>query len=216
VLTWWLAEVAAWGASVPLGEVGIGHAAVVAVAFAVALGRRRRGRPGAGWPAAVLAVAVVVATSWGRPVAGDGPAPLGGSTTLWVGGGGSVLLVDGPVDASRLLEELRRAGARCVDAVAVAGGGPAAAVVASALVRRCSSTAVLAPAGRAHPGWTAMAPGSAVRVGTVLVAVTTGGDLAVSRAPPATFPSMTPATDLPPLPGDDDLRRLAEAAARSA
>jgi competence protein ComEC len=183
LLAWWLASVAGWSASLPLGDLGGAHGVVLLAAVAAARGRHGEARAGTGLVAPLLVVAVVTSAAWGRPVAADGAAPVGRSAMLWSSGGGSVLLVDGPVDSSRLLQDLRRAGTRCVDAVAVAGGGRAAAVVAGALVRRCSAT-VVAPLGRAHPGWTALAPGSAVRIGGVVVEATPSGTLTAGRSPP--------------------------------
>jgi competence protein ComEC len=209
-LTSWLAWVASWAAALPLGEVGAPHGAVLALAALFVVARHRRGLPGAGPVAALLAASVVVAAIWCRPQPHDGPDAVGPSSTVWSAGGATVLELQGPVDTRRLLADLRRTGARCVDAVAVGGGGRSAGVAAAALARRCSAE-VVAPAGVAHPGWTVIAPGSVVGIGSLVVGVTPSGDLAVGRAPPATFQSM-PDADGQPEPGDDELVRLADVA----
>lgn len=189
VLAWWLAAVARWSAALPLGELGTGEAMCMALSFGLFVGLRRYGvawaRPalGAGMATVLLLAAL------GRPTFGEGRRDIGDTATVLSSAGGTVLLIDGAVGAERMLEQLRRSGTRCIDVIAVDGGGRSAAVVAAALQRRCTRTIVVAPAGRAHPGWVALAPGEQVTAGDLVVAATSGPSLAVQRATRPAEPS---------------------------
>ena len=132
-LTSWLAWVASWAAALPLGEVGAPHGAVLALAalFVVALtaaaypvpGRSRRcWRHRSSSPRSGVARSRTTGrTRWVRRRRSGRRA------------GATVLELQGPVDTRRLLADLRRTGARCVDVVAVGGGGRSAGVAAAAL-----------------------------------------------------------------------------------
>jgi DNA polymerase-3 subunit delta len=182
LLAWWLLAVARSAAGLPLGSLRAGHVAFVGAVLVAARGVARLGvrAPGAGRAVALVGVgAVLVAAAVGRPLPSQGAQPVGPGLSLWAAGASTAVVVDGAGDAVRRLESMRRHGARCVDVVVVAGGGRSAAVLVEALRRRCPGPVVLAPAGRAHPGWTPLEPGSTVAVGDLVVAVTSDGAIGV-------------------------------------
>lgn len=192
VLTWWLAEVGERCAAWPLGELGTAGAVAVACGVALAVAARRAGVGGAGRRTLGVAAAVAVlvpcaAAAAGRPALADGVHEVADGATAHRAGGATVVLLDGGARPEPVLEGLRRAGDRCPEVVAVAGGGLAARRAAASLGRRCPGAALVAPAGEALPGWQALADGAAVRAGG-LVVTATGGTLAVSAAPPPIGP----------------------------
>jgi competence protein ComEC len=180
-LAWWIAGVARWSAGFPLGVVRPGAVAVLGL-VAVAPLVLTRGRRPARW-AGLVAGAVLLGALAGRASPSPGATALG-EVTVWSARSTTALVVDGPVHVDRSLAELRRAGARCVDVIAVRGGGRSAASLVAALLRRCDGAVAVAPAGRAHPGWLALGAGEAVDVGAIRV-VNRDGVLAVGRAPPS-------------------------------
>jgi competence protein ComEC len=180
LLAGWIVGVARLAAGLPLGTFGPAHAATIggaAVLTWALRGRRAGGLAGAAALVAVLAGAVVPSSPPGGVLEVDPAA------SLWAAGGAAVLLVDGPVDVDATLAALRGAGARCVDAVVVARGGPAPAALAAALRRRCPATLVVAPPGEAHPGWDTLGAGDAVVLGDLRL-TGDGRSIAVGRAPP--------------------------------
>ena len=207
-LTSWLAWVASWAAALPLGEVGAPHGAVLALAALFVVARHRRGLRCRAMRGAAGGI--------GRrrrdlvsPQPHDGPDAVGPSSTVWSRAGATVLELQG-----------RWTPVACSPTCAEPGSGASTWWPWEAGVdrpasppprwRRCSAE-VVAPAGVVHPGWTVIAPGSVVGIGSLVVGVTPSGDLAVGRAPPATFQSM-PDADGQPEPGDDELVRLADVA----
>lgn len=184
VLAWWLTGVASWGAGLPLGSIDAGLATGVGAAagFAWLVGRRAPTRRGV-LLVAVLVSGVLVAVG-GRPSPSTGTVAAAPGLDLVVLGPDRVLVVESIGTARHALDGLRRAGVRCVDVVAVTGRGRAVAVLVAALARRCPGLEVVAPAGRAHPGWGALAAGEAFVVGGLVVEATADGALAVRSATP--------------------------------
>jgi competence protein ComEC len=141
LLTGWLAGVARVSASLPLGELRSREVIAVAAFGAVAVSARR------GWLrraaiAAVAAVLIAVALATPRrPLPGEHHIVDG--VVLRSDGRGSAVELSGGVRPDDALEALRRNGARCVDTIVLAGGGPAVERTAAALSRRCSGATVI-------------------------------------------------------------------------
>ncbi len=148
---WWVAEVARVGAAAPLGRVGLGVIAAVAVllGLAVLVGRRHRR---VGVVMAVVAVAVLV----GAPHLGGGTraglVEVGGAE-LWRGSGGAaVLVVPGNARADAVLAGLRQRGVGRLDLVVLRSAGPQAAGTLAVVTERIGVDQVWAPRGSPAPG----------------------------------------------------------------
>ena len=169
-LTWWLATVADRAARLPLGELRLAHVVALAAGAAALVVARRR-------------PAVVAATVWGAvllhaatavPGVPAGRARVVDGVETERAGSTVVAVIAADARPREALEGLRRAGARCVDAVVVEPGvGVAARRAAAALARRCPGMPVLAGEGEALPGWLVLSDGAASR----------------SRAPPPRDPA---------------------------
>ncbi|MBW3580198.1 MAG: ComEC/Rec2 family competence protein [Actinobacteria bacterium] len=164
----WVAGVARWAATLPLGQLGLAHlgaaGAIVAVAAVGARWRRRVALPVgvAGVTLAVLAPALLPSTgalSAATPAAG---------ARLWREGG--VVLVLDDADGARLLEGLRRHAVRRLDVVVVTRGTKAQAATVALLRSRVDVGAVLAPRGHLIRGALVPAEGT-VDVGGLRVVV---------------------------------------------
>jgi competence protein ComEC len=143
LLTGWLASVARVGASLPLGELRPSHAvALAALGAAVVLTRRAPIRRLAGVGMAAVVVSVGVSARAGPPL---GETHLADGVELRRRGTEVTVVLSAGARPRDALASLRRAGARCVDAVILAGGGPAVERTAAALGRRCGAATVLQP-----------------------------------------------------------------------
>ncbi len=132
-----------------------------------------------------LVAAALVGAAWPRPPA-TGPVELGLGATAWRGREASVLVADGRARAEAVLGGLREAGVGRLDAVVLRSNARSTADLVAVLRRRWPRVNVVAPPaadGRAPPpGAVALPAGTAVAVGDLAVAVTTGtpGHLEVS------------------------------------
>jgi competence protein ComEC len=123
----WLHGVARAAASVPLGEMGAPHLAVLVVVLVVAVavsadGRRARVvRPACG--VAVLAVLAAPALALSRPPAVVEPEP---GVRVWRAEGGAVVVVRPGTGPTATLRALRRAGVTRADVLVVGPGATAA------------------------------------------------------------------------------------------
>jgi ComEC/Rec2-related protein len=169
VLLAWIRAVSATAGQLPLGELGLVHVTVIAIAAAVALcSHDRRARR-------AVSVAVVVATlaqpGWSlRHAEHDGFAVATG-VVLWQADGTSIALVDGTADAVRSLEALRRAGVRHIDLLVAVNGGRTTAEVVRALGTRYPIGERWAPPGHQVRGARVPPVGAAVRAGPYVVTV---------------------------------------------
>jgi len=176
VLVDWVAAVARWSATLPLGSLTTPHLVLLALAFGLAAVGRRRSRPATvTWAAAVLAGLAVVA-----PMAvqlGQGPvdgSELVAGARLWRRGGATVLIVDGhPVNTGRLMSALHTAGVRRLDLVVVARPGPAASHAVGPVLERFPAGLVLAPPGHDVASGIIPEPGATVSAGGLELAVET-------------------------------------------
>lgn len=118
LLIGWVAEVARVASSVPLGDLGLTHLALLVIAGAVWWWAGRRAvRLGA--VAVVVAVLAQPALALAAPPA---TVALGDGGRVCRIGGATVVVVGGRTQPEPLLQDLRRAGVRRIDLVALAGG----------------------------------------------------------------------------------------------
>jgi DNA polymerase III delta subunit len=178
LLTWWLAGVARWGSALPLGEIRAVHAVALAACVAIYLCLRRVGVERSRQVLAASVITIVSIAALGRATLSTGRHDAG-AVTLWSGHDVTLLFVDTPLPVERSLEAMRRAGARCVDVVAVGGGGRSAGLLAAAVLRRCDAALVVAPTGRAHPGWVALPLEASLGIGDLVVSASSSGSLSV-------------------------------------
>ncbi|MDP9005365.1 MAG: ComEC/Rec2 family competence protein [Actinomycetota bacterium] len=164
----WVAGVARWAATLPLGQLGLAHlAAAGAITAVAAVGARCRRRVAlpvgvAGVTLAVLAPALLPSTA-----ALNAATPAAGAR-LWRSGG--VVLVLDDADGARLLDGLRRHAVRRLDVVVATRGTKAQAATVALLRSRVDVGAVLAPRGHLIRGALVPAEGT-VDVGGLRVVV---------------------------------------------
>lgn len=166
----WVAGVARWGASLPLGELRFPHLALLATVVAVGAGARRwapRARPAVALAGIAVVLSPAVALRAPPPFRVE-PVP---GATLYRAGGATVLAVDDEVDTAGLLESLRRLGARRLDLVVVAGGGRPTADALGPVLRRYPPRLLLAPSTRVLAGAQVPEAGTTISVGALDVAI---------------------------------------------
>ena len=171
--TWlvgWIDGVARVAARAPLGELGAGELAVVAVGVAgVRWARRRDHRRLVQVSGALVLLGMVTPAVVLRSTVPPVVAVADGATVHRGGGATVVVLESARVRADDLLEGLRRAGVRRIDVLAVRGGGPATVALVAAVRHRWRPARVLAPVGHAVPGARTPRPGTALSVGGLTV-----------------------------------------------
>lgn len=187
-LVGWVAAVARGGAALPLGQLGMGHVAVLAAGVALAAwaaGRRRRVVLAGGLAAAVVAGVASPALSVARPGIIDGR-PVGSGATLWRAGSATVLVLDGAVgDPDRIMSALHLAGVRDLDVLVASRPGGTEARRAEVVQRRYPARLVLAPARARLLGAQVPPAGAVIEVGALTVHVDHAGDrlaVTVTRA----------------------------------
>jgi competence protein ComEC len=140
----WIAGVARWGSSLPIGEVRGRELIVVSIGGALAAGARHVGLVGVRRAAGLLMVAAVAAPA----VALRAPPPrrvdLTQGAVLWRAHA-TVLDLGGRVDAPRVLEALRRAGVGRLDVVVARTTSAGLTETIDALRRRTAIGRVLTP-----------------------------------------------------------------------
>jgi len=161
LLVAWVAAVARWCATLPLGQLRTPHLLALALSVAIALVLPRLRFPVLALGAAACAWITVVA----RPAPGGGAQSVADGADLWRHGSGSVLVVDRP-RARALLTGLRRAGVRDLDVVAVRSPGRSAGPALAPVLERHPTQLVLTPA-TANAGGTVTVGGLRVDVVTV-------------------------------------------------
>lgn len=193
----WLALVAERAARLPLGELGRGSVAIVALGLGLAVAAHRRGlasrvrTTGLGLVAGALVVAVLSAQA---------PAPLrrdlAPGLVHWHHGRTDVVVLGGvggrsPVGPRLVLAELRRAGVGAVDLLVLADTSVSARTVAAVEARHPVVAIVVMPGGRAPPAGTpvvgapvvaALRPGAVLAVGELEVRITATADRLVVEA----------------------------------
>ena len=161
----WIAGVARVGAAAPLGIVDARAALVCGVAL-VALWRFRR-------VAVCLALALLlVVTRPATVTARD--VELARGAHLWRDGA-AVLVLDGETDVGRVIDALRRAGARRVDVLIARRGTRTVAGVVLHLRSRLAIGTVLAPPDHRIRGATEVSVASTLRVGRLSISLVPDG-----------------------------------------
>jgi competence protein ComEC len=192
VMITWIADVAHWGATMPLGELGARHLAVLALGVAIVVVSGRLG-PGAfvaptarAGGCALIALALVMpALMLHSPP--DGPLDLGAGAVLWRGGGGSLLELDGRARIDDVLEGLRRAGVRRLDVVVVRTSSSSIPSSIDTLRRWATIGHVLAPSDSTVAGATLLSDAVELRIGGLHVTATPDHGrliVEVARGPP--------------------------------
>jgi competence protein ComEC len=141
----WIAWVAHVAAAAPLGELHGPDLALVVVALVGAAAARHVGWRGVAYAAVAATLVGLAAPAVRLQVAAPTRVQLTGGAVLWRAGG-SVLDLDGRVDAERLLEALRRAGVTQVDVVVARTSSPAIEEAVDAVRRRATVERTLSPA----------------------------------------------------------------------
>ncbi len=168
----WVASVARWAGSLPLGRIGL----VAVVALAVVLGllvlAHRRGRVGVVVVASTVAVATLLAptlvASRADPAFGRRTVP---GAEVWrtdaTAGADpmTVVVVDAPSTPAALLRGLREAGVERVDLLVVRSGGSRTADTLAVVRQRVTVGVVWAPLGHRVPGATTPDQGEVVLAG---------------------------------------------------
>lgn len=146
VLVGWVAAVARYSARAPLGDLRLGHVAVLGGLLALGMWARARGSAtGLRWCAAgAAAVVLVAAIPSMRPTDVNGQEVVAGAR-LWRAGATTVLVVDGVRSASRLLAAMHDKAVRGLALLVVVRPGVMAASSVGPLMARYPPRLVLAP-----------------------------------------------------------------------
>jgi competence protein ComEC len=164
----WVAGVARWAASLPLGVVDGRHLIAIGAVLATALALRRWRRV-----AVALAAALVVVPAVSPASALDGD-ELALGARVWRRGGAVVVVLD-DADPARVLEGLRRRAVDRVDLLVLARGNRTVAGTVLVLRRRVRIGTVLAPPGHSVRDADTAAPRQVLTVGPLRVEVRATG-----------------------------------------
>jgi len=192
VMIAWIAAVAHWGATLPLGELEARHLGVLALGVVVVIvGDRRHesrfaARVARTGGCALIAVALLMPMVVLRSPP-DGRLGLGSGAVLWRSGGRSLLELDGRSQIEDVLEAIRRAGVRRLDVVVVRTTSSSTTASIETLRRWGSVGQLLTPSGSTLDGATPVTDVVELDVGALRATVTP--DLArlvvdVARGPP--------------------------------
>lgn len=190
LLVAWVAAVARWGASLPLGRIEAAHLLALTAVLAAGLSCRRRRRLAVP-AAAVGATLVVLAPALAPPTGPLDGVPVAYGAELWRSSRAVVLVLDG-ADGARLLEGLRVAAVRRVDVVVARRGSRPTAATVALLRARLPVGVVMAPDDHAIRDAVVPAEAAAVEVGDLRIDVAATRptlQAEVSRAPPGTPPA---------------------------
>lgn len=171
VLLWWIGAVAGAAAAAPPAVLGAGGGAAVGIGVVLVLVSRKLER------FRVLAPvgAAVVVVAFGFSVLTAASPSMGWSDTagarLFHHHTATMVVLDGPVRPSSLLEGLRLAGVRRADLVVASQGGASDAHAVLALKDRYREVTAVAPPMHRVPHARTVRAGSVVRVGSVSVEV---------------------------------------------
>ncbi|HEV2068195.1 MAG TPA: ComEC/Rec2 family competence protein, partial [Acidimicrobiales bacterium] len=185
----WVAAVARWGASLPLGRIEGVHVVVLGAVVVTGLACRRRRRLAVP-VAAVGATLVVLAPALAPPSGPLEGVPVAYGAEVWRSSGAVVLVLDG-ADGGRLLEGLRSEAVARVDVVVARRGGRPAAATVALLRDRLPVGVVVAPEEHRIRGAVVPAAGAVVRIADLRIDVVGTRptlEAEVSRAPPPTVP----------------------------
>ena len=165
LLVGWVRTVAAVAASGP--PLVAGGVAIVLLSIAVGAGLARpRAASGVGAVAVIAAVVVVVGSA---PRLEPGATAAGAGVVIHREGAAVVVELDDPHRPRDVLEAIRHAGVRRIDVVVTTDGDRADADAVVALRARFGDLEIFAPPMHRVPGVSSVHPGTAVRLGRLLV-----------------------------------------------
>ncbi len=190
VLVAWVAAVARWGASLPLGRIEAPHLVALTAVVVAGLAFRRRRRLAV--PVAAVGATLVVLAPALAPASGplEG-VPVAYGAEVWRSSGAVVLVLDG-ADGGRLLEGLRAEAVPRVDVVVARRGSRPVAATVALLRGRLPVGTVIAPQDHRIRDAVVPAAGAVVQVGDLRIEVLATRptlEAEVSRAPPAPAPT---------------------------
>jgi competence protein ComEC len=173
----WIAGVAHWGASLPLGELHARHVALLAVGVVLALAGNRFSGVRAARSALRLSGCALIAVALTLPMVGlranaDAPLTLDSGAVLWRSNASSLLELDGRAQIDDVLQGLRRVGVRRLDVVVVRTSSSSTAASIDVLRRWGTVGQVLVPAGSEVAGATETSEELALQVGDLEATVT--------------------------------------------
>jgi competence protein ComEC len=188
----WIAGVAHWGATLPLGELqarqlGLVASGVVFAALGHRVGARFVAGPALRFGGCALIVVALVTPLLASRVPPNGAVGLGSGAVLWRSSDDALLELDGRAQIDDVLEGLRRAGVRRLDVVVVRTSSPSTAASIDVLRRWGTVGQVLTPGGSNVAGATTLGDSAALHMGGLEVTVTPDqGRLVVdiARGPP--------------------------------
>ncbi|MBW3627609.1 MAG: ComEC/Rec2 family competence protein, partial [Actinobacteria bacterium] len=189
VLVAWVAAVARWGASLPLGRIEAAHLVALTAVVVAGLAFRRRRRLAVP-VAAVGATLVVLAPALAPPSGPLEGVPVAYGAEVWRSSGAVVLVLDG-ADGGRLLEGLRAEAVPRVDVVVARRGSRPAAATVALLRGRLPVGTVIAPEDHRIRDAVVPAAGAVVQIGDLRIEVLATRptlEAEVSRAPPPPAP----------------------------
>jgi hypothetical protein len=164
-----LEDIAATGASLPLGRIDLRHVVVLSVAAGVAASARRRAStPGVGAAAALVAVALIVPVVTPAPA---GARAAGHDAMVWVDGPVAVVDVGTRADPVDVLDALREADVAAVGLVVLRSATPPGLVVLDAIEARFPVGATVGPPGFGSDRVTVPIGELRIRVGRVAIRI---------------------------------------------
>lgn len=194
-----LDRIAAVGASLPLGTVGLRELAVLVAGVSTAV---VASRPSVRVAATTVAVVALVAPVLAPQSVGARAAGWG--ATVWVDGPVAVVEVDAGANPADVVETLRTADVRAVGLLVLRSSRPAVSAVVEAVSDRFSVGAVIGPPGATHPDVVVVPGGFRSRVGRFEVVVDVAGPpmrVRVGWRPPEGVASSAPAVGSPGASG---------------
>ena len=167
-LIWWVSSVAEAMTQLQMGDLGAVHITVLGVTLGcVVLLLRRRLLVILAW--ALVAVVLALPAVAERSSPPDLQTEVGWESTLWSGGGATVLVLGSSENSERLLADIRSAGVRRVDLIAARSGGVKSARAVADLKERYRSAVVWAPVDSKIPASVVPPRDSLIHVGSLEV-----------------------------------------------
>jgi competence protein ComEC len=169
ILLWWVDAIASRSALAPPATLDRGSLAVIGALCAAAVGLRSRPPSGIVLGAAVLGV--LSASYLSAPTPAPGVDQVGHGVTLIHSESSTVVVLDDPTSARRVLERVRLSGTGAPDLVIVRDGDRADADAVVALRDRYGPVAIAAPPLHRVPGGRTVSVGQVIEVDTIRVRI---------------------------------------------
>ncbi len=172
----WIEGVAAAFSQMRLGQLRLGHVALLGVALGVVvIARRRRGIVLVAWLAVAATLAAPLLAERSRTASVPQVLAVGWESTLWWTSRSAVLVLGAGEQTERLLGDVRMAGPQRLDLIVATSGGTSVAAVVAVLQQRYGPATVWAPAGNRIAAAEVPAAGSVVTVGDFTVRLVNSG-----------------------------------------